>query len=157
MKKLFMLIPSLLLGITLMAQPPEGPADKGMVFGAKTDLNGAIPTEKLASALSNTDAKTAEVKITGKVVEVCKAEGGGIKVESPNGPLMVKRKDHAFMVPLSLNGTNIVLEGTASLKETSVDMLRHYAEDAGKTKEEIAAITQPKKEIIIQAKGILVL
>ena len=36
-------------------------------------------------------------------------------------------------------------------------MLKHYAEDAGKSKEEIAAITEPKKEITMQAKGILVL
>jgi len=43
------------------------------------------------------------------------------------------------------------------MKETSVEMLRHYAEDAGKSKEEIAAIKTPKTEIVMQAKGILVL
>ena len=36
-------------------------------------------------------------------------------------------------------------------------MLKHYAEDAGKSKEEIATIKEPKKEIVLQAKGILVL
>ena len=66
-------------------------------------------------------------------------------------------KDHAFLVPLSMNGKTIVVDGTATLKETSVDMLKHYAEDAGKTKAEIDAITQPKKEITMQARGILVL
>jgi len=35
--------------------------------------------------------------------------------------------------------------------------LRHFAEDAGKTKNEIAEITEPKKEIVFQATGIKVL
>jgi hypothetical protein len=66
-------------------------------------------------------------------------------------------KDHSFFVPVSMQGKTIVVDGTATLKETSVDMLKHYAEDAGKSKAEIDAITQPKKEITVQAKGILVL
>jgi hypothetical protein len=66
-------------------------------------------------------------------------------------------KDHSFFVPVSMNGKTIVADGTATLKETSVEMLRHYAEDGGKSKEEIAAIKEPKKEIVLQAKGILVL
>jgi hypothetical protein len=71
--------------------------------------------------------------------------------------MMIKMKDHAFLVPLSMNGKTIVVDGIATLKETSVEMQRHYAEDAGKSKEEIAAIKEPKKEITMQAKGILVL
>jgi len=43
------------------------------------------------------------------------------------------------------------------ITEPSVDMLKQYAEDAGKSNEEIAAIKEPKKEIVLQAKGILVL
>ena len=61
------------------------------------------------------------------------------------------------MVPLAMNGKTIVADGTATLKETSVEMLKHYAKDAGKSKEEIEAIKEPKIEIILQAKGILVL
>jgi hypothetical protein len=78
-------------------------------------------------------------------------------METADGAMMIKMKDHKFLVPLSMNGKTIVVDGTATLKETSVDMLKHYAEDAGKTKAEIDAITQPKKEITMQAKGILVL
>jgi hypothetical protein len=70
---------------------------------------------------------------------------------------MIKMKDHAFLVPLIMNGKTIVAQGLATFKETSVDMLKHYAEDAGKTKEEIAKITEPKKEISMLANGILVL
>ena len=56
-----------------------------------------------------------------------------------------------------MNGKTIVADGVATFKETSVAMLQHYAEDAGKSKEEIEAIKEPKREITLQAKGILVL
>ena len=45
----------------------------------------------------------------------------------------------------------------AEEKITTVEQLRHYAEDAGKSKEEIAKITEGKREITVNAKGILVL
>ncbi|MBS1563155.1 MAG: DUF4920 domain-containing protein, partial [Bacteroidetes bacterium] len=42
------------------------------------------------------------------------------------------------------------------LEVTPAEKLRHYAEDARKSKEEIAAITQDKQEILLTAKGIVV-
>ena len=155
MKKLMVLIPALLLTFTVIAQPPEGPAKKGMVFGEKVTAEGAIASNDLAGKLKG--AEPAEVKVTGKVVEVCKAEGCWLRMETASGSMLIKMKDHAFLVPLAMNGQTIVAEGTATLKETSVEMLRHYAEDAGKSKEEIAKIKEPKKEVTMQAKGILVL
>lgn len=155
MKKIFVLLPTLLLAFTLMAQPPEGPADSGMTFGEKTTADGAITANVLAAKL--TGNKPAEVKVTGKVTEVCKMEGCWLRMETANGSMLIKMKDHAFLVPLSMNGKTIVADGIATLKETSVEMLRHYAEDAGKSKKEIEAIKEPKKEITMEAKGILVL
>ena len=78
-------------------------------------------------------------------------------METANGDIMIRMKDHSFFVPLSMNGKTIVVDGTASVKETSVDMLKHYAEDGGKSQAEIDAIKAPKKEINIQATGILVM
>ena len=155
MKKLLLLVPALFIGTFLMAQPPEGDANAGMVFGKNTTADGAIPVSDLPAKLKGSEP--AEVKVTGKVKEVCKAEGCWLKMETANGAIMIKMKDHSFLVPLSMNGKTIVVDGIATLKETSVEMQRHYAEDAGKTKEEIAAIKEPKKEITMQAKGILVL
>ncbi len=155
MKKLLTLIPALLLGLILMAQPPEGDANTGMTFGEKITVDNAIPANDLVAKLQSTN--TLDVKVTGKVVEVCKAEGCWLRMETANGSMMIKMKGHAFFVPLSMNGKTIVVDGTATLKETSVAMLKHYAEDAGKSKAEIDAIKEPKKEITMQAKGILVL
>ena len=155
MKKYLLVFAVLLSGITLIAQPPEGPADKGMTFGVATTEKDAIKAKDLPSMLDSKEPK--QVKVKGKVVEVCKAEGCWLRMETKDGSIMVRMKNHSFFVPVSVNGKEIVAEGTATLKETTVDMLRHYAEDAGKSKEEIDAIKEPKKEIVLQATGILVL
>lgn len=155
MKKTILLVNALILSFVLMAQPPKGQANTGMIFGSKITAQNALPVNDLPSYLE--ERSEAPIKITGKVVEVCKSEGCWIKMETANGPMLIKMKDHSFFVPLALNGKTIVADGIAYYKETSVEMLRHYAEDAGKSKVEIAAIKEPKKEFTMQAKGILVL
>lgn len=155
MKKILFAFSGLLFSGIIMAQPPKGPAETGMTFGEKIEAKDVIKVADLPSALEKNEK--AIVKVEGKVVEVCKAEGCWLRMETATGTMLIKLKDHAFLVPLSLNGKTIVAQGTASTKTTSVEMLRHYAEDAGKSKEEIAMITEPKKEIVMQATGILVL
>jgi disulfide oxidoreductase YuzD len=154
MKKFSLIVTVVFTCLSLLAQPPKVPAKKGTNFGNKTLAKGAITADELPAALEG--KQTADVKVKGKVVEVCKAEGCWIRMETAKGPMMIKMKDHAFMVPLALNGKTIVAEGTAAVKETSVEMQKHLLEDAGKSKAEIDAITEPKKEIILQATGILV-
>jgi hypothetical protein len=51
----------------------------------------------------------------------------------------------------------VVLDGIAFIKITSIEELKHYAEDAKKPQSDIDAITAPKKEIRFLANGILVL
>ena len=68
--------------------------------------------------------------------------------------IMVKFKDYGFFMPLDAEG-DVVINGKAFVSEVSVDELRHYAEDAGKTKEEIAAIIAPKKTFSFEADGVL--
>ncbi len=155
MKKLLFLLTIVMSSISLMAQPPKGTAKKGMTFGIKTTAEGAVAANELTNVMA--EKTTANVKVKGTVTEVCKAEGCWIRMQTASGTMLIKMKDHSFTVPLALNGKTIVADGIAELKETSVEMLKHYAEDAGKSKTEIESITAPKKEIVLQAKGILVL
>jgi hypothetical protein len=155
MKKIYVLITAFSFIFSANAQPPVGNAKTGMTFGVITTEKGAVDAKELNSITISKEPK--EIKIKGKVTEVCKAEGCWLRMETAGGSMMIRMKDHKFFVPVSMQGKTIVANGTATLKETSVDMLRHYAEDAGKTKEEIAAIKNPKKEIVLQATGILVL
>jgi hypothetical protein len=79
-------------------------------------------------------------------------------LELPNGETMfVNFKDYEFFMPKDLAGKKVVLDGFAERKETSVEDLKHFAEDAKKSAEEIAKITKPKKEIVFEAKGVVIL
>jgi hypothetical protein len=154
-KKPFFLLPVLLLCFSMMAQPPKGPANKGMIFGEKTTPEGAVNVDDLGAVLGTSPGT--EIKVKGKVVAVCKVMGCWLKMQTSGGAVMIKMKDESFFVPLAVNGKTIIAKGIATIKETSVKTLRHYAEDAGSTKKQIAAIREPKKEITMEATGILVL
>lgn len=155
MKKFISLSIPILACVITIAQPPEGIAKKGMTFGTKTNAVGAVDVNDLPEKV--TGAQETNVKVKGKVAEVCTEMGCWLKIETAGGKMMVKMKDHAFFVPVDLNGKEIVVDGTAKMTVTPVSELQHYAKDAGKSKEEIAAIKEPKKEIVINAKGVLVL
>ena len=155
MKKIFFLIVSLVCLNVVMAQPPAGKANVGDSYGAKITADQAISVNDLPKALEASEKL--ETKITGKVTEVCPKKGCWITLETADKTkVMVKMKDYGFFVPVDMVGKTIVLDGEAKIKTTSVEELQHYAEDAKKSKAEIAAITKPEKEIRFTASGILV-
>lgn len=157
MKKLFFSLVLLAAGYIANAQPPKVPADPGTVFGEKVNAANAVSVEQLYSQIQSKEDRKMEVTIKGTVSAVCQMEGCWIRVKSPDGNMMVRMKDHKFAVPVILDGKSVAIHGLAQEKITTVEQLRHYAEDAGKSKEEIAKITEPKKEIVMEAKGVLVL
>ena len=86
-------------------------------------------------------------KVSGNIKEVCTNKGCWFAMELPNGSKMrVTFKDYGFFIPTNSQGFPITIEGVATLTETDVETLRHYAEDQGKSKEEVEAINAPKKE-----------
>lgn len=98
-----------------------------------------------------------EGQIAGQIKEVCASKGCWLTMELPSGQSMrVTFKDYGFFVPTNSAGFPVILEGVATLTETDVATLRHYAEDAGKSKEEVEAITEPKKEITFEAVGVVI-
>lgn len=157
MKKLRFIAAFCLLAATAIAQPPNVPAASGASFGATFSPKNPITVEAMSAALQLKEDKKMEVTVKGIVSDVCTREGCWLKIQSPNGNLMVKMKDHAFLVPLAINGKEIIIHGIAEQKTTTVEMLRHFAEDAGKSKEDIQKITEPKTEIIIDADGVVVI
>lgn len=127
-------------------------------FGAQISDDGAISYESLLERLQSSDSLEAKVK--GTVEAVCQAKGCWMTIVStgPDQPkMMVKFKDYGFFVPKNIAGRQVVMQGVAYREVTSVDELRHYAEDAGKSPEEIKAITQPKEELKFMASGVLLL
>lgn len=124
-------------------------------YGAKIDEKGAITVNELVAKMDGKNEMDA--KVEGKVSEVCQAKGCWMTLEKGDGTKMrVTFKDYGFFVPKNISGKTVIINGKASVTTTSVDELRHYAEDAGKSKEEIAKITEPKKELAFEADGVIV-
>ena len=71
--------------------------------------------------------------------------------------MMVRFKDYGFFVPKDIAGRKVIITGKAYREVTPIEELRHYAEDAGKSKEEIAAITESKEELKFLATGVVLL
>jgi hypothetical protein len=157
MKKILSLFVVLMIVAVGNAQPPNVPAEKGSKFGDDVTAEKAVAVEEMVKSLEAKPGEKMEVKIQGTVVEVCQAEGCWLRIKNGDSKIMVRMKDHKWFVPTALNGKTIILEGIAEIKETSVAQLKHYAEDAGKNQAEIDAIKEPKREVLVNAKGILVL
>ena len=95
-------------------------------------------------------------KLTARVDEVCQMKGCWMKLNLEDGnQVMVRFKDYGFFLPKDIAGKEVVINGKAFVKETSVEELRHYEEDAEKSEEEIALITTPKKTYAFEADGVL--
>ncbi len=148
-----------LFAITTLAtaqQKTITPAKAGVTYGKSIDKKNAISVKKLDENLKSKASFSG--KIEGEVVSVCKKKGCflTLKRDGNADPIMVRFTDYGYFVPENLIGKTVVLEGKAKVKETSVDWLKHYAEDEGKSKEEIAKIKEPKRDISIVADGVLV-
>jgi hypothetical protein len=132
------------------------PAAKGVVYGnALTPEKQSIPVDQLQANLAN---GMFEGKVTGKVIEVCQEMGCWMKIEKADGTtLMVRTKDHAFFMPKNIVGKTVAIEGTAKATEMSEKDQKHYAEDAGKNKKDIAKIKGSKTELQFTASGVEVL
>ncbi len=157
MKKLLFTVAIIVLAFISNAQPPEGDAKVGEWYGEKVaNTTEALNVNDVVAKL-NGGSEFPEVKIKAKIIEVCPNKGCWLKLELEDGSnATVKMKDYGFFLPLAAKGKNVVIDGEVKLKTTSVAELKHYAEDAKKSKEEIAAITKPEKEVRVTAKGIVI-
>lgn len=130
-------------------------AQSDSYFGEKINDKGAVTATELPKKMGSKEKMTA--KVTGTVESVCQAKGCWMKVKTTDGQTMrVSFKDYGFFVPKDIAGKTVVIDGEAKMKTTSVAELQHYAEDAGKSKDEIAKITEPKRELTFVADGVIV-
>ena len=96
-------------------------------------------------------------KIKGLVLSSCPKKGCWMEVKVELDTILVRFKDYGFFVPKSgLEKKETIIEGYPKQDTISVKMLKHYAEDAGKTKEEIDKITSPKYKISFIADGVII-
>lgn len=138
----------------------EAQAEKDVYksFGEKIKSDGAVSTTHIASKYKTMKVgDTLNTKVIAKVNSVCQAKGCWMRLDLEDGnEVMVKFKNYAIFMPKDISGKHVIVNGKAFVEEVSVDEQRHYAEDAGKTKAEIASITKPKRTFSFEADGVLV-
>ena len=80
-----------------------------------------------------------------------------MKIRAEKDTILVRFKDYGFFVPKAgIEGDKAIINGKMSIETLSVDLLRHYAEDAGKSKDEIEKITKPEVSLTFLADGVFI-
>lgn len=123
-------------------------------FGAKIDEHGAMAAADLLKQLDSKDSVVG--KVTAPITAACQKKGCWMTVDMGGTEMRVTFKDYGFFVPKNSSGHTATMEGVARKEEISVATLKHYAEDEGKTKAEIAAISKPVTEYSFEATGVII-
>lgn len=126
-------------------------------FGDQISDEAVLTEEEMALKFKSLKpGDTINAKFTSEVKEVCQKKGCWMKIDMGDQEAMVRFKDYAFFMPKDIAGREVIVSGRAYIEEMSVENQQHYAEDAGKTPEEIAEITEPKRTLAFEANGVLI-
>ena len=119
-------------------------------YGEKFDYD----TKKIDNSFDFTDSK---VRMKGEIISTCPMKGCWMNINVANDTILVRFKDYGFFVPKTgVEGSIAIVNGYLSIDTLSVAQLRHYAEDAGKNKNEIMKITDPKITLSFLADGVVI-
>ncbi|MBL7765342.1 MAG: DUF4920 domain-containing protein [Chitinophagaceae bacterium] len=132
----------------------EQAAAKTEFFGDKITEDGAKPIDSLLAMMG--DKTELNCKLSGTIDAVCQKKGCWMELKNgDSSTVRVTFKDYGFFMPKDASGRTAIIEGVAKVEVTSVADLKEYAKDDGKSKEDIAAITEPLKELVFEANGVI--
>ncbi|MEM1126366.1 MAG: DUF4920 domain-containing protein [Bacteroidota bacterium] len=161
----------LLLPLLLMAcqsAPEQAPAVEAPMAEVAFDTYGtadvsaaeSTPVRTIVGALEQYAGQP--VTIEGKIYQVCQMKGCWFTMDGGDGQFVrinVPRDEsgnYVYTFDKGISGRTAYVRGTLEAEEISVDELRHYAQDNGRSEAEIAAITEPRQELRLTAEGALV-
>ena len=155
MKKLFIVLLGSVLLTSCASTEEASTAETSKSYGpVAVDASKAISVKEM---LDKYEGQSGEMEVTfeGKLTQVCSKAGCWVNIDKGNGEtFMVRFKDH-FTIPTDTKvNSEAYLHGVLFRDTVSVDMLKHFAEDAGESQEEIDKITEPKYELGFTADGI---
>jgi hypothetical protein len=91
------------------------------------------------------------------LVGVCQSAGCWVNVQPSNGELIrVRFKDHFLIPPVTEINSAAYFHGKAYYDTLSVELQKHFLEDAKAPQSEIDKITDPKIELNFEADGVWV-
>ena len=122
----------------------------GELFESSETINYNLEKDNFLNSSS-------KLKIEGEILSSCPMKGCWMKISVENDTVLVRFKDYGFFVPKNgIEGRRTIINGNISVDTLSVVQLQHYAEDAGKSEEEIDLITEPEITISFLADGVLI-
>lgn len=153
---LLLAIPVLLLGCKKNDTPAIDTSNYASYGQKITSSELLSKTEMMGKFSSLKEGDTLNLKFASSINEVCKKKGCWMKLDLGNEQeSMVRFKDYGFFVPKDADNKEVIVEGKAYVTKISVDQLKHYAKDGGKSQEEIDKITEPELTYAFEAHGVL--
>ena len=136
------------------AEENQATSERGR-YGEKINGENAISGSQLLAMMHDKDSVWVTMK--SKIVSNCQKSGCWMDLDLGNDQVIkVSFKDYAFVIPTDSKGKTATVEGSAKKELISVELLKHYAEDAGKSKEEIDAITEVEYIYTFEAIGVII-
>jgi len=132
-------------------------SEDGVHFGEKINAKKAVSVKTLLTKIDESTEEQVPLKVSGTIESVCQVKGCWMNLvdDATGEEVFVKFKDYGFFMPLDCSGKKVAMEGYGYKEVVPVDELRHYAEDAGKSAEEIAKITEPEENYRFLANGVV--
>lgn len=128
------------------------------IFGDSISADKAISSEDMLAQYDKLKpGDTLNVKFKSNIKNVCQKKGCWMTIELPSGKeAFVKFKDYAFFVPKNAQKVEVIVNGKAFVSIESVEELKHYAKDEGKSQAAIDSIVAPKTNYSFMADGVLI-
>ena len=139
------------------AEPTEAATVAANTFGEAVPDGDALTPDALIADAETYAGKT--VVVEGVAREVCQQAGCWLTFSDDEGQLVrinVPRDEsesYVYTFPKDAAGQTVRVTGILDVTPESVEDQRHYAEDAGASPEEVAAITEPKNTLVLTALG----
>jgi hypothetical protein len=119
--------------------------------------NAMTNSEMIEKFASLKEGDTLSVKFKSSINEVCQKKGCWMTLAlADDKEVFVKFKDYGFFVPKNAQEKEVIVNGKAFVSIETVDVLKHYAKDAGKSQAAIDSITEPKVTYSFMADGVLI-
>ena len=124
-------------------------------YGQKIDLKNIQNFKE--NKIDFLENRNESIKIEGEILSTCPMKGCWMKIRAEEDTILVRFKDYGFFVPTDgVVGDRTIINGKLSIDTLSIDLLKHYAEDAGKPTEEINKIKDPEISMTFLAEGVMI-
>lgn len=144
-------IKGLLFALLLIVGMPIW-AQSGEVYGQKPALEKPLSLSDVQK--NHTKWQGQDILFEGEVVDVCLKKGCWLSFRQGEQNVRVRFKGYSFFVPEQLKGQKVRIQGQLQRSLISIADQKHYLEDAGAAKEDIAKITADKEVFELIASGV---